>query len=48
MEDWLWFDSGLPFRSMHGMCHYHEEYVNPAGQWQIRSMKLTRVNIEWT
>ena len=26
MEDWLWFDDGMPFRSMHGLGHYHETY----------------------
>jgi hypothetical protein len=47
MEDWLWFDADLPFRSMHGLGHYHEEYVNAEGRWQIQSLKLTRVHVEW-
>jgi hypothetical protein len=48
MEDWLWFDAGLPFRSMHGLGHYHETYVNAEGRWQIQSLRLTRVHVEWT
>lgn len=47
MEDWLWFDAGLPFRSMHGLGHYHEAYVYAEGRWQIQSLRLTRVHIEW-
>src|SRR3546814_9845562 len=46
MEDNLWSASGVPFKSLHGVGHYHEVYSKTGDQWLIKSMKLTRLHVE--
>jgi hypothetical protein len=45
MEDKLLIPEGsvLPMRSMHGYGHYIETYEKLAGEWRIKTMKLTRL-----
>ncbi len=46
MEDWLWMPEGAPFKTLHGLGHYHETYVRLAGQWRINTTRLTRLRVE--
>lgn len=48
MEDKLWVpaDSVLPFRWMHGYGHYHECYEKQDGDWQIASIRLSRLRVD--
>jgi SnoaL-like domain len=48
MEDKLrWSaDSALPNQSLHGYGHYIESYERIAGQWRIKSLKLTRLRVD--
>lgn len=47
MEDRLYWDEGAgsPWRSMHGMGHYHETYTKADGVWKIASWRLTRLHV---
>lgn len=49
MEDWLSWgpDSEFPGQAMHGMGHYIETYEKTARGWCIKSMKLTRLRVEF-
>ena len=44
MEDWIWWEEGAPWNSLHGWGHYHEEYVKLHDGWRIRSLVLTRLH----
>jgi hypothetical protein len=46
MEDKLWMPEGAPFKTLHGFGHYHETYVRLAGQWRIKTIRLTRLRID--
>jgi hypothetical protein len=43
MEDKLWWPEGSPLVHLHGYGHYHETYEKSGGEWQIKTMKLTRL-----
>lgn len=46
MEDNLYCAAGTPFRSLHGLGHYHERYRKTAEGWRIASLRLTRLNVD--
>ncbi len=51
MEDKLWFpaDSELmPGSHMHGYGHYHETYEKSDGQWRIKTLRLTRLRVDFS
>lgn len=54
MEDWIdrTRDSGLaadaPFKTLHGMGHYHVAYQKIDGEWLIADQKLYRTTLEIT
>ena len=50
MEDRIWAEEGstLPFRSLHGWGHYHDEYRRTPEGWKIQSFILERVRVETT
>jgi uncharacterized protein (TIGR02246 family) len=45
MEDMLRWPDG---RELHGYGHYHESYEKIAGEWRIKSSKLTRLRMDFT
>jgi len=47
MVDRLRFPSGGPFREMTGYGHYKETYVKERGKWRIRTLRLTRLRIDF-
>lgn len=49
MEDRLFWGPGSesPGQSMHGMGHYIETYEKTAKGWCIKTMKLTRLRVEF-
>src|SRR5207253_3871128 len=44
MEDMLRWPDG---RELHGYGHYHETYEKTAGEWRIKSSKLTRLRTDF-
>jgi len=50
MEDMLqWtLDSDRPGQKLHGMGHYTETYEKQDGHWVIKTLKLTRLRINFT
>jgi ketosteroid isomerase-like protein len=47
MVDRLKFAAGGPVSEMIGYGHYHETYVKERGKWRIRTLKLTRLRIDF-
>jgi len=47
MVDRLRFPPGGPFSEMTGYGHYHETYTKLKGQWCIRTLRLTRLRIDF-
>lgn len=50
MEDKLWFPAGtegLPGTHMHGYGHYHETYEKSGGEWRIKTLRLTRLRVDF-
>ncbi|MBB4614281.1 nuclear transport factor 2 family protein [Novosphingobium taihuense] len=49
MEDRLFWGPGSdsPGQSMHGMGHYTETYEKTEQGWRIKSLKLTRLRVEF-
>jgi ketosteroid isomerase-like protein len=47
MVDRLRFPPGGPFREMTGYGHYRETYVKERGKWRIRTLRLTRLRIDF-
>jgi hypothetical protein len=47
MEDVLRWPGGAPFAAMHGWGHYHETYVRRDGSWQIQTLTLTRLRVDF-
>jgi uncharacterized protein (TIGR02246 family) len=45
MEDMLRWPDG---RELHGYGHYHETYEKVAGEWRIKTSKLTRLRMDFT
>jgi hypothetical protein len=43
MEDWIIFGDG---HELHGAGHYHETYEKPDGNWQIKTLHLTRTIVK--
>ena len=43
MEDMLWFPDGT---ALHGYGHYHEAYRRTDADWQIASLRLTRLRTD--
>lgn len=48
MVDRLRFPAGGPFHEMTGYGHYHETYVKERGKWRIRTLRLTRLRIDFS
>jgi hypothetical protein len=50
MEDILRWNEGStsPIRTLHGYGHYVETYRKAGGNWQIQTMKLTRLHVDTT
>lgn len=46
MVDRLIFPGG-PFREMIGYGHYRETYVKESGRWRIRTLRLTRLRLDF-
>ena len=44
MEDWIWFTNG---RVLHGSGHYHETYEKTGSEWRIKTLKLTRLRLDF-
>lgn len=47
MVDRLIFPAGAPFPEMTGYGHYHETYVKERGAWRIRTLRLTRLRVDF-
>jgi hypothetical protein len=47
MEDYTWQPAGSPVSSMHGLGHYHETYELVDGAWLVKTVKLSRIRVEW-
>ena len=45
MFDFLIFPNGTVVK---GYGHYHEEYVKESGQWRIKSIRLTRLYVDYS
>lgn len=50
MEDRLFWgpESAFPGQALHGMGHYTETYQKTAGGWRIKSLRLSRLRVEFT
>lgn len=48
MVDRLKFPPGSPFSEMTGYGHYRETYVREGGRWRIRTLRLTRLRLDFT
>jgi len=53
MEDCLWLRdpagrAAAPFNAMRGFGHYHETYEKIGGQWLIKTLKLTRLRVDFS
>jgi hypothetical protein len=48
MTDILVPPEGGPFKVFRGYGHYRETYVNSGGNWQIATLKLRRLYVEFT
>jgi hypothetical protein len=47
MEDYTWYPPAYPVSSMHGFGHYHETYELVGGRWLIKTLRLSRIRVEW-
>lgn len=47
MVDRLKFGGDGPYREMIGYGHYRETYVKERGQWRIRTLRLTRLRVDF-
>ena len=45
MEDMLRWPDGT---ELHGYGHYHETYEKTGGEWHIKTLKLTRLRLDFT
>ena len=45
MEDMLRWPNGT---ELHGYGHYHETYEKTGGEWHIKTLKLTRLRLDFT
>jgi len=48
MVDRLTFPAGHAYREMTGYGHYRETYVKEDGRWRIRTLRLTRLRLDFT
>lgn len=49
MEDWLrWNGPDLAGQELHGFGHYHETYAKGPQGWQIASLRLSRLRVDFT
>lgn len=48
MQDWLWFEESQPRTRLRGHGHYHDTFAIEDGIWKIKTLRLTRVNVEVT
>lgn len=48
MQDWLWFEDATPRIRLRGLGHYHNTFVKEGGEWKIKTLRLTRVNVQIT
>ena len=46
MEDKLRWPDGYPLKTMHGYGHYHETYEKVAGEWRIKTLRLSRLRVD--
>lgn len=46
MTDRLYFPPGGEFAQMTGYGYYHETYVKVGDQWQIQTMRFSRIRVE--
>ena len=47
MEDKLRWPEDAPLGSMHGYGHYHETYERVADGWRIKTLRLSRLRIDF-
>jgi hypothetical protein len=48
MEDLIWWPEGSWRRTLHGWGHYHETYEKIDGKWLIKTLRLTRLQVDQT
>lgn len=48
MVDRLTFPAGRAYREMIGYGYYRETYVKEDGRWRIRTLRLTRLRLDFT
>jgi len=50
MEDLLWVQDGAPvsYKTMRGFGHYHETYEKRNGNWEIKTIRLSRLRVDLT
>ena len=48
MEDLIWWPEGSRRKTLHGWGHYHETYEKIAENWQIKTIRLTRLRVDQT
>lgn len=46
MEDWLWFEGTSPKTRLRGHGHYHNTFTKEGGRWRIKTLRLSRVNVQ--
>lgn len=47
MVDRLRFSGDGPYREMIGYGHYRETYIKEGGRWRIRTLRLTRLRLDF-
>jgi hypothetical protein len=47
MEDKLRWPEHAVFGSMHGYGHYHETYEKVDGEWRIKTLRLSRLRVDF-
>lgn len=48
MQDWLWFEGAKPRMRLRGHGHYQDTFEKEDGRWKIKTLRLTRVNVQVT
>ncbi len=48
LEDTVTWESGVPYKSLHGYGHWHDTYERVQGRWFKKTSKVTRLRVETT
>lgn len=46
MTDRLFMPAGSPYQQMIGWGYYHETYEKVAGQWRLKTLRISRIRVE--